>query len=119
MEAPPDQPSSRAALNKPPTVPISVRIEQRSGDTIEIGTNTLDNTGNQSFPHSTKNAQGKPTRSIVFQREQSERIVSISDPEGQNANGDPVGFPAVNTNTTAWESLVKVLKLLDRATARI
>jgi len=117
MDAPPDQPliegSIEATTYGPPYLS---RIEQRSGDTIEIGTNYLDNTGNQSFRIQHKNAQGKPTRSIVFQRDNQNRIVSISDPMGSECERRSGWFPCRQIRIRRLGNLVKVFETFGRAT---
>lgn len=113
MDDPPDQPLTAgnifAITYRPPYVS---KIVQRSGDTIEIERDFFGRSNR--ILH--KDANGNPTRAIVFERDNQGRIIAISDPMGQDASGQPTGHRAVKYDYDGAGNLSKVLKLVNRST---
>ncbi len=94
--------------------PVLSKIILPSGDTVEISSDTLDATGHRSFSIQHKDPQGDVTRSIICQRDDQGRIISISDPISQQSTIN--SQPAVRYEYDSADNLSKVLKLVDRST---
>ena len=85
------------------------RITQLSGDRIEFSEGKI-----EQF-----NAEGVKTRSVSFQRDAMNRVISIYDPKNLDANGNPAGQPYVTYEYDPdTGNLIKVNKLEDGASYR-
>ena len=91
--------------------PYLSRIEQPDGNVIEFRRDSF----NRASRIQHRDPAGNPTRAIIFQRDGEGRIISVSDPLGQNASGQPVGPVALKYEYDSAGNLSKVFKLVDRS----